>query len=158
MKIAKKDSGIASITYDEALDVALCHGWIDGQKNGFDDKFFLQKFTPRRARSIWSKRNIAKVEKLTKEGRMLPAGLAEVEQAKKDGRWDAAYGSSKEMTVPKDFLKAVGKSKKARATFDTLKAAGRFAIAFRLHTAKKPETRARRFETLLAMLESGTFK
>jgi uncharacterized protein YdeI (YjbR/CyaY-like superfamily) len=158
IKMAKKATGMPSISWDEAVDVALCHGWIDGQRLGLDDRFFLQKYTPRRSRSIWSKRNVAKVKALMAEGRMRPAGLAEVERAKKDGRWDAAYGSSKEMTVPEDFLRAVKKSKKARAAFDALKAAGRFAISFRLHTAKKPETRARRFAALLAMLESGTFK
>lgn len=158
IKAAKKDSGIPSVTWDEIVEAALCFGWIDGQRNGLDRTHFLQKITPRRPRSLWSKRNIGKVAALTKAGRMRPAGLAEVQRAKKDGRWDAAYGSSKEMTVPEDFLKAVKKSKKAQAAFDVLKAAGRFAISFRLHTAKKPETRARRFEALLAMLESGTFK
>jgi uncharacterized protein YdeI (YjbR/CyaY-like superfamily) len=158
IKMAKKASGIPSVDWDEAVDVALCHGWIDGQRNSLDEKYFLQKYTPRRSRSIWSKRNIEKVKRLAAEGRMRPAGMAEVEKAKKDGRWDAAYGSSSEMTVPEDFLKAVKKSKKAQATYDTLKAAGRFAISFRLHTAKKPETRARRFEALLAMLEAGSFK
>jgi uncharacterized protein YdeI (YjbR/CyaY-like superfamily) len=158
IKMAKKASGIPSVDWDEAVDVALCHGWIDGQRNSLDAEYFLQRYTPRRSRSIWSKRNVEKIKRLTAEGRMRPAGLAEVEKAKKDGRWDAAYGSSREMTVPGDFLKAVKKSKKAQAAFDALKAAGRFAIAFRLHNAKKPETRARRFEALLAMLESGTFK
>ena len=158
IQMAKKATGISSVDWDEAVDVALCHGWIDGQRNSLDAEYFLQKYTPRRARSIWSKRNIDKITRLTAEGRMRPAGLAEVEKAKKDGRWEAAYGSSKEMVVPEDFLKAVKKSKKAQATYDTLKAAGRFAISFRLHTAKKPETRARRFEALLAMLESGSFK
>jgi uncharacterized protein YdeI (YjbR/CyaY-like superfamily) len=158
IQMAKKSSGIPSVDWDEAVDVALCHGWIDGQRNSLDEKYFLQKYTPRRARSIWSKRNIEKIKRLTAEGRMRPAGLAEVERAKKDGRWDAAYGSSSEMVVPEDFLKALKKNKKAQAGFDALKAAGRFAIAFRLHTAKKPETRARRFEAMLAMLEDGTFK
>jgi uncharacterized protein YdeI (YjbR/CyaY-like superfamily) len=158
IKIAKKDSGVSSITIDEALDVALCHGWIDGQRNGLDEKFYLQKYTPRRPRSLWSKRNIAKVAALTAAGRMRPAGLAQVEAAQKDGRWDAAYGSSREMVVPDDFLKAVKKSRKAKASFDTLNAAQRFSISFRLHTAKKPETRARRLDALMAMLEAGIFK
>ena len=158
MKVAKKGSETPSVTYDEALDVALCHGWIDGQKNSCDENYFLQKFTPRRDRSIWSKRNIAKVAALKAQGKMKPGGLAQVEAAQKDGRWEAAYGSSKEMSVPDDFLKAVKKSKKAQATYDALKAAGRFAISFRLHTAKKPETRARRFNALLEMLEKDSFK
>lgn len=158
IKMAKKATGIPSITWDEAVDVVLCYGWIDGQRNSLDAEYFLQKYVPRRPRSIWSKRNIGKVADLKAAGRMQPGGLAQVEAAQKDGRWDAAYGSSKEMVVPEDFLKAVKKSKKAQATYDTLKAAGRFAISFRLHTAKKPETRARRFDALLAMLESESFK
>ena len=158
IKMAKKATGIPSIAWDEAVDVALCFGWIDGQRNSLDADYFLQKYTPRRARSIWSKRNIAKIETLTARGKMQPAGMAQVDAAQKDGRWDAAYGGASEMVVPEDFLKAVKKSKKAQACFDTLKASGRFAISFRLHTAKKPETRARRFEALLAMLEDGTLQ
>jgi uncharacterized protein YdeI (YjbR/CyaY-like superfamily) len=158
IKVAKKASGIPSITCEEALDIALCYGWIDGQRNGLDAEYFLQKYTPRRARSIWSKRNINKVEQLTATGKMQPGGLAQVEAAQKDGRWEAAYGSSKEMVVPDDFLKAVKKSKKAQAFFDALTAANRFSISFRLHTSKKPETRVRRFDALLSMLESGSFK
>lgn len=159
IKMAKKATGIPSVAWDEAVDVALCHGWIDGQRNGHDDAYFLQKFTPRRPRSIWSKRNIAKVEALTRAGRMRPRGLAEVERAKQDGRWEAAYGGSAEMTVPEDFLKAVKKKdKRTREYFASLKKAQLFAISFRLHTAKKPETRQRRMEVLLGMLEKESFK
>ena len=158
IKVAKKAAGIPSITCDEALDIALCYGWIDGQRNSLDAQYFLQKYVPRRPRSIWSKRNIRKVADLNAAGRMQPSGLAQVEAAQQDGRFDAAYGSSKEMVVPDDFVKALEKSKKAKAYFATLNASHRFSISFRLHTAKKPETRARRFEVLLAMLESESFK
>jgi uncharacterized protein YdeI (YjbR/CyaY-like superfamily) len=155
MKIAKKASGIASITHDEALDVALCYGWIDGVRKSLDDRYFLQKFTPRRARSLWSKRNIDKVAMLEAAGRMHPAGWAEVERAKQDGRWEAAYGSSKDMPVPEDFLQALAKNKRAQETFKTLNSANLFAISFRLHTAKRLETRQRRLEQMLATLERG---
>jgi uncharacterized protein YdeI (YjbR/CyaY-like superfamily) len=155
VKIAKKSSGIPSVTYDEALDVALCYGWIDGVKRGFDDMYFLQKFTPRRPRSTWSKRNVAKVAELIAAGRMQPAGLAEVAAAKADGRWDAAYDSQKDMTVPDDFLQAVAANPAAQEFYNTLNKANTFAIAYRLRTAKKPETRKRRFDALLAMLERG---
>lgn len=155
IKMAKKASGIASITYDEALDVALCYGWIDGQRKAADDTYFLQKFTPRRPRSLWSQRNVGKVAALLAAGRMQPAGLAEVAAAKADGRWDAAYASPQHMVVPDDFLRALGETGRARATFDTLSRSEVYAIAWRLATAKMPETRQRRFDTLLAMLERG---
>jgi uncharacterized protein YdeI (YjbR/CyaY-like superfamily) len=158
IKMAKKASGIASVTHDEALDVALCYGWIDGQRNGYDGTYFLQKFTPRRPKRLWSKRNIAKVAQLTTDGRMQPPGLAEVAAAKKDGRWEAAYASSKHMVFPKDFLEALEKNKPAHTFFNTLSKSNVYAIAFRLTTAKKPETRKRRFDALLAMLERGEFK
>lgn len=158
IKIAKKASGIASVTHDEAIDVALCFGWIDGQRKGYDDLHFLQKFTPRRPRSLWSQRNIGKVAQLTAEGRMRPSGLAEVEAAQKDGRWAAAYASSRNMVVPEDFLKALARSRKAEAFFGTLPRSAVFAIVWRLATAKRPETRKRRFEALLAMLKKGEFR
>jgi uncharacterized protein YdeI (YjbR/CyaY-like superfamily) len=158
IKMAKKASGTASVTHDEALDVALCYGWIDGQRNTYDSRFFLQKFTPRRPKSLWSKRNIAKVAELTSEGRMQPAGLAEVEAAKQDGRWEAAYASPKQMVVPEDFLKALENNKPAQAFFRTLSKSNVYAIAWRLETAKQPETRQRRFDALLAMLERGEFR
>jgi uncharacterized protein YdeI (YjbR/CyaY-like superfamily) len=155
--MAKKASAIASVTHEQALDVALCYGWIDGQRKTYDSRFFLQKFTPRRPKSLWSKRNITKVAGLTAEGRMQPAGLAEVEAAKQDGRWEAAYDSSKHMVVPEDFLKALENNKHAQAFFNTLSKSNLYAIAWRLETAKKPETRQRRFDALLALLERGVF-
>jgi uncharacterized protein YdeI (YjbR/CyaY-like superfamily) len=155
LKMAKKASGIASVTHDEALDVALCYGWIDGQRKPADSEFFLQKFTPRRPKSLWSKRNIAKVAELTAARRMQPSGLAEVEAAKQDGRWAAAYDSPKNMVVPEDFLRALRENQQALAFFNTLSKANVHAIAWRLQTAKQPETRQRRFAALLAMLERG---
>jgi uncharacterized protein YdeI (YjbR/CyaY-like superfamily) len=155
LRIFKKDSGKKTVTHDEALDEALCFGWIDGQRNKHDEISFLQKFTPRRKRSIWSKRNREKTLNLIKEGRMTPAGLDEIERAKKDGRWDRAYDSPKNMEVPADFLKELMKNKKAYEFFKSLKKANMFAIAFRLHNAKKPETRERRMKQFLAMMEHG---
>ena len=157
IKMAKKASGIASVTHDEVLDVALCYGWIDGQRNSYDDRYFLQKFTPRRPKSLWSKRNIDKVATLKAAGRMQPSGLAEVEAARQDGRWEAAYDSQKNMVVPEDFLKALRGNKQAQAFFNTLSKSNVYAIAWRLATAKKLETRKRRFDALLAMLERGKF-
>ena len=155
LRIFKKDSGKRTVTHAEALDEALCFGWIDGQRNSHDDVSFLQKFTPRRPRSIWSKRNRENVERLINENRMTPAGLAEIERAKKDGRWDRAYDSPKNMEVPVDFLKELKKDKKALEFFQSLNKTNRLAIAFRLHTAKRPETRERRMKTFLEMLAKG---
>lgn len=155
LKIAKKDSGISSVTYDEALDVALCYGWIDGQKKGFDDKYWLQKFTPRGPKSIWSKINTEKVEKLIASGEIKPAGLKAIEAAKQDGRWDAAYASQKNITVPEDFQAALNKNKKAKTFFSTLKSAERYSFLFRIHHAKKPETRAKRIQEFVEMLGRG---
>ena len=155
MRIFKKDAGVKSITYQQALDVALCYGWIDGIRKGFDEKSFLQKFTPRRSRSIWSKKNTLNIERLDKEGRMKPAGWKQVELAKADGRWERAYGSQGEMKVPDDFLKAISRSKKLKAFFDTLNKTNRFAIAFRLHTAAKPETRQRIIKKIIETLKKG---
>jgi uncharacterized protein YdeI (YjbR/CyaY-like superfamily) len=157
IKMAKKASGIASVTHDEALDIALCYGWIDGQRKIYDDRYFLQKFTPRRPKSLWSKRNIDKVAMLKAAGRMQPPGLAEVAAARQDGRWEAAYDSPKNMVVPEDFLKALRGNKQAQAFFNTLSKSNVYAIAWRLATAKKLETRKRRFDALLAMLERGEF-
>lgn len=154
IKMAKKASGIPSINWDEALEVALCYGWIDGQRNSFDDTYFLQKFTPRRTRSTWSQRNVAKIAELIKSGRMQPAGLVEVERAKNDGRWDAAYASPKNMVMPADFMAALEKNEKALTFFKTLNKSNVFAIYFRLETAKKPETRQRRFDTIMSALEN----
>lgn len=155
LKIAKKDSGIASVNYAQALDVALCHGWIDGQKRGFDEPFFLQRFTPRRPRSLWSKINIGHVVRLITNGRMQPAGLREVEAAKADGRWDAAYHGSGSMEVPAELAAALSKSRKAKAFFDTLDKTNRYSFCWRVHTAKKSETRIARAEKFVAMLAKG---
>ncbi len=155
LKIFKKDTGEKTVTYAEALDEALCYGWIDGQKKSLDEQAWLQKFCPRRPKSIWSKVNISHVERLTQAGKMKPAGLEAVAAAKADGRWEAAYEAQSKMTVPDDFLKALGKNKKTLAFYKTLNKANLFAIAFRLQTAKKPETRQKRMEAILAMLSKG---
>ncbi len=155
LKLAKAGSGIPSVTYAEALDVALCYGWIDGQKKSFDEHFWLQKFTPRRARSIWSKINCEKAEALIRDGRMQPAGLREIERARQDGRWDAAYDSQSKATVPDDFQAALDQSSAAQAFFATLNSVNRYAILFRIQTAVKAETRARRIGEFIAMLERG---
>ena len=155
LKLDKKDSGIPSVTYEEALDVALSYGWIDGQKKGFDDKYWLQKFTPRGPKSIWSKINTEKAEKLIASGEMKPAGLKAIEAAKQDGRWDAAYASQKNITVPEDFQAALEENQKAKAFFAKLKSAERYSFLFRLHHAKKPETRAKHIQKFLEMLEKN---
>jgi len=155
LKLAKKDSGIPSVTYEEALNVALCHGWIDGQKKGFDDQYWLQKFTPRGPKSIWSKINTEKAEKLIANGEMKAAGLKAIEAARQDGRWDAAYASQKNISIPEDFQAALSKNKKAKTFFDTLKSAERYSFLFRIHHAKKAETRAKRIQQFVEMLERG---
>ena len=152
LKIAKNGSGIASVSYAEALEVALCYGWIDGQKGSFDERFWLQLFTPRRPRSKWSKVNREKITALIEQGRMKPAGLKEVELARADGRWDAAYDSQKNATVPEDLQHELEKNPKALKFFASLDSANRYAILFRLHDAKKPETRARRITKFVTML------
>jgi uncharacterized protein YdeI (YjbR/CyaY-like superfamily) len=155
MKIAKKGSGIISITQPEALDGALCYGWIDGIRRGLDDKYYLQKYTPRRAKSTWSKVNVEKIVQLTLAGRMQPSGIAAVDAAKKDGRWDAAYDSQKNMTIPEDFQVALDKNPAAKSMYETLNKTNKFAISFRIQTAKKPETRQARIEKFIGMLERG---
>jgi uncharacterized protein YdeI (YjbR/CyaY-like superfamily) len=155
LKIARKSSGIASITYDEAVDVALCFGWIDGQKGAYDASWFLQRFTPRRARSIWSKVNTQRVQALTTAGRMRPSGLAEVEQAKADGRWGAAYGGSRDIEMPSDLQEFLDATPEASAFWDSLTRSQRYSFLFRLHTAKRPETRAKRFTEFTRMLTVG---
>ncbi|GAC1527610.1 MAG: YdeI family protein [Chloroflexota bacterium] len=155
LKIARKGSGIDTVSYAEALDVALCYGWIDGQKDAFDDAYWLQRFTPRRARSKWSKINCDKVTALTQKGQMKPAGLREVERARADGRWDAAYQSQSTATVPDDLQVALDRNPKAREFFATLGSGNRYAILYRIQDAKKPETRARRIEQYVAMLNEG---
>jgi uncharacterized protein YdeI (YjbR/CyaY-like superfamily) len=155
LKIAKKDTGIDTVTYAEALDGALCHGWIDGQKGAFDDSFWLQKFTPRGPKSKWSKINRDKALALIEAGRMKPAGLAEVEKAKSDGRWDQAYDSQSKAMVPEDLQKELDRNPEAAAFFATLDSANRYAVLYRVQEAKKPETRARRIEKFIGMLNRG---
>jgi uncharacterized protein YdeI (YjbR/CyaY-like superfamily) len=155
LRIYKKNSGINTVMYAEALDHALCYGWIDGQKKSYDAQSFLQKFTPRRPRSIWSKRNIEHVERLTAGGLMMPSGLAEVNRAKADGRWDMAYDAAKTMVIPQEFMESLYKNKKAKEFFDTLNKSRLYAIGFRLQTAKKAETKFRRIEQIIANLEKG---
>ena len=152
LKIAKKGAGVPTVNYAEALDVALCHGWIDGQKRSFDDRFFLQRFTPRRPKGLWSKINIGHVERLIAAGRMRDGGLREVEAAKADGRWDAAYDGARAMEVPPELAAALAKNRKAKAFFETLNSTNRYAVCWRVQTAKKPETKAKRVEALVAML------
>lgn len=155
LKIFKKDSGVKTITYAEALDVALCYGWIDGQKQSFDEQAWLQKFSPRTAKSIWSKVNIGHVERLTQSGSMKPAGLQAVEKAKADGRWENAYDPPSTMTIPEDFLVELRKNKKAEAFFKSLNKTNRFAIGFRLQTAKKQATREKRMKDIIDKLAKG---
>jgi uncharacterized protein YdeI (YjbR/CyaY-like superfamily) len=152
IKLAKKSSGIPSVTYEQAVLVALCYGWIDGQAGSFDEEYYLQKFTPRGAKSMWSKINCERVARLTAEGKMTAAGIEKVAAAKKDGRWDQAYDSPKNMAIPEDFLKELEKNEKAYAFFKTLNKTNTYAISWRLHTAKKPETRARRIGVIITML------
>jgi len=153
MRLAKKASELKSVNYAEALDVALCYGWIDGQKKSYDEESWLQKFTPRGAKSIWSKINREKAEALIATGKMKPAGLQAIEKAKLDGRWDAAYDSQSKATVPEDFQVELDKNKKAKDFFATLKSVNRYAILFRIQTAKKAETRAKRIQQFIQMLE-----
>jgi uncharacterized protein YdeI (YjbR/CyaY-like superfamily) len=152
LQVYKKHTGIATVTHAQALEEALCFGWIDGQAKKYDELSYLQKFTPRRPKSIWSKRNVELVARLEKEGRMKPAGREQIEAAKADGRWDRAYDSPGNMTMPEDFLKELAKNKKAHAFFKTLNKTNTYAIGWRLQTAKKPETRERRMKQILEML------
>ncbi len=152
LKMAKKASGIDSVNYAEALDVALCHGWIDGQKGAFDDTFWIQKFTPRGPRSKWSKINVDKALALIEAGRMKPAGLAEIEKAQSDGRWEQAYDSQSKATIPEDLQRELDRNPEAAKFFATLDSANRYAVLYRIQEAKKPETRARRIEKFIGML------
>lgn len=153
LQIARKGKGAAgTVDYAQAVDVALCFGWIDGQKRGLDQTHWLQRFSPRRARSIWSKVNRAKAEALVEAGEMQASGLAEMDRAKEDGRWDAAYDSPRTSTVPDDLAAALAANAEARDFFATLDSTNRYAILHRLQTAKKPETRARRLAQFVAML------
>ncbi|MDE3058381.1 MAG: YdeI/OmpD-associated family protein [Bacteroidota bacterium] len=155
MRFYKKNAGAHSITHEEALDEALCYGWIDGQLQKYDEHSWLQKFTPRRAKSIWSKKNAERAEQLIKLGKMKPAGLQEIEKAKADGRWERAYDSPGRMTFPDDFLKKLSRNKKTSEFFESLNRANKYAIAWRLQTAKKPETREKRMTHILEMLSQG---
>ena len=155
LKLAKKETGIPSVNYAEALDSAICYGWIDGQKASFDDRYWLQKFTPRRPKSIWSKVNCEKATALIIEGRMHPAGLRQVELAKADGRWDRAYESQSRITIPADFQSELDKNQRAKDFFSTLDSTNRYAILFRIHTAKKPETRSARIQKFIEMLSKN---
>lgn len=153
LKLAKKNSRIPSVTYEEALDVSLCYGWIDGQKGSFDENYWLQKFTPRGPKSIWSKINTEKAERLIANGEMKPVGLKAIETAKQDGRWAAAYSSQKNISIPEDFQVALDTNKKAKEFFGTLKSTERYSFLFRIQTAKKAETRAKRIQQFVEMLE-----
>jgi uncharacterized protein YdeI (YjbR/CyaY-like superfamily) len=153
LRLAKKGSGLQSVTYGEALEVALCYGWIDGQKRGDSDQAWLQRFVPRSANSIWSKINRDKAVALIASGRMNAAGLEAVEAAKKAGRWDAAYDSPKAAKVPEDFEAAMDASPRAKKFFQSLDGANRYAVLFRIQTVKKAETRARKIREFVEMLE-----
>jgi uncharacterized protein YdeI (YjbR/CyaY-like superfamily) len=155
IKMAKKAAGIDSVRYPHVLESALCFGWIDGRREALDERHFLQRFTPRRPRSNWSRINREKAEQLTAERRMRPAGLAEVRRAKADGRWQAAYEGQKRSTVPDDLQRELDARPKARAFFAELSSQNRYAIIYRLQDVKKPETRARRLAKFVAMLEAG---
>src|SRR5262245_35251815 len=155
LRIARASSHQTTVTHAEALEVALCFGWIDAVRHKLDDHFFLQRFTPRRARSTWSKINCAKVEALTAAGRMRPAGLREVERARADGRWDAAYAGSRTIEVPGALQRELDSRPEAAAFFASLDSRNRYAILYRLHEAKRPETRERRLEKFVAMLDAG---
>lgn len=152
LKLAKKGSGVPSVDYQQALEVALCYGWIDGQKASHDERHWLQKFTPRGPRSIWSKINCDKATALIAEGRMQAAGMLQVERAKADGRWDAAYDGQSKITVPEDLQHELDNNQQAKDFFATLDSRNRYAILFRIQTAKKAETRAARIQKLVEML------
>lgn len=155
IKLARKASGIPSVTYPEALDVALCYGWIDGLRRSFDENYYVQKFTPRRARSKWSKINREKVALLVEAGRMQPAGMAQIEAAKADGRWQDAYDSPSKMTVPDDLQARLDEHPEAATFFQGLDSRNRYAILYRIQDAKRPDTRARRIEQFFQMMVDG---
>ncbi|NDV00157.1 YdeI/OmpD-associated family protein [Pseudoroseicyclus tamaricis] len=155
VRLYKKDSGVPSVAWGDCVIAGLIWGWIDGQKKPLDEASWLQRMTPRRPRSPWSARNVAHAERLIAEGRMQPPGLAQVEAARADGRWDAAYAAGAEMEVPADFLAALEERPEAKARYASLKRAELFLIYYRLHSAKRPETRAKRMETFLAQLARG---
>ena len=152
---AKKGSGLTTVSYKEALEVALCYGWIDGLVGSVDDKVYKQRFTPRRARSKWSQINVAAMERLHAEGRLSPAAVRQMEEAQRDGRWASAYPSPSQMRPPEDLTAALDKYPEARRFFEGLNSQNRYAILYRLHDAKRPETRARRLEEFVRMLREG---
>ncbi len=155
VKIAKKGSGVPSVNWEQMVEVLLCFGWIDGRANRLDDSFYLQRITPRRPRSVWSAKNVATVERLIAEGRMRPAGLAAVEAAKADGRWERAYAGPATITVPDDLAAALDAAPAARAAFDALDSQNRYAVLWRVHTANTEKTRAARITALVEMLAEG---
>ena len=155
VKIAKKGAGVPSVNWEQMVEVLLCFGWIDGRANRLDDRFYLQRITPRRAKSVWSQKNVATVERLIAEGRMRPAGLAAVEAAQADGRWERAYAGSKEMTVPDDLAAALDEDPEVRAQFESLDGANRYAVLWRVHTAATPATRAKRIAAAVDLLREG---
>ncbi len=155
LRIAKRSAAEPTVSYAEALESALCYGWIDGQKQTEGDDYWLQRFTPRTDRSIWSKINTAKAEALIAAGRMRPAGLRAIDRAKEDGRWEAAYSPASSSTVPGDLQQALDTNPKAKKFFATLNSKNRYAILFRIHNVKKAETRARKISQFIAMLNNG---
>jgi uncharacterized protein YdeI (YjbR/CyaY-like superfamily) len=155
LKIAKKESGILSLSYAEAVESALCYGWIDGQKASGDERYWLQKFTPRGPKSMWSKVNCDKATALLASGRMQPAGIRQVELAKADGRWESAYESQSTITIPDDFQRELDNNQKAKEFFTTLNSVNRYAILFRIQAAKKPETRSARIKKFIEMLSNN---
>jgi uncharacterized protein YdeI (YjbR/CyaY-like superfamily) len=155
VKIAKKGSGVPSVNWEQMVEVLLCFGWIDGRANRLDDRFYVQRITPRRPRSVWSQKNVATVERLIAEGRMRPAGLAVVEAAKADGRWERAYAGPATITMPDDLAAALAAEPAARAAYDALDGQNRYAVLHRVHTAATPATRAKRIAAAVQMLADG---
>ena len=155
VKIAKKSSGVPSVNWEQMVEVLLCFGWIDGRANRLDDAFYLQRITPRRPKSVWSQKNVATVERLIAEGRMRPAGLAAVEAAKADGRWERAYAGPATVTMPDDLAAALDAEPAARAAYDALDGQNRYAVLWRVHTAATPATRAKRIAAAVTTLAAG---
>jgi uncharacterized protein YdeI (YjbR/CyaY-like superfamily) len=155
VKLAKKGAGVPSINWEQMVEVLLCFGWIDGRANRLDDRYYLQRVTPRRPRSVWSQKNVTTVERLIAEGRMRPAGLAAVEAAKADGRWERAYAGPATITLPDDLAAALDAEPAARAAYDALDGSDRYAVLWRVHTAGTPGTRAKRIAALVQMLAEG---
>jgi uncharacterized protein YdeI (YjbR/CyaY-like superfamily) len=155
VKLAKKGAGVPSVTYPELVESCLCFGWIDGRSNRLDDRFYLQRITPRRSRSVWSQKNVDAVEALIEAGRMRPAGIAAVEAARADGRWERAYAGSADITVPDDLAAALDAEPAVRAEFESLDGANRYAVLWRVHTAATPATRTKRIAAAVQMLREG---